>query len=68
MLEAKLECDANGCFNELDLTLEHPDDAVIQVEKAENHSGWDFDWDNGFSYCPRCKLIIEEERKETSDD
>ncbi|MCA2466016.1 MULTISPECIES: hypothetical protein [Vibrio] len=61
MFEAKLVCDANGCHEELDLRLEHPDDGVIEVEKAETGNGWDFDWDTGFSYCPSCKLKVEAE-------
>ncbi|MDA0148830.1 hypothetical protein [Vibrio sp. LaRot3] len=58
MLSAKLECDANGCHNEIDLELNHPDDAVIEVEKLEEQ-GWDYDWDSGISYCSKCRLLVE---------
>ena len=46
--KAKIECDAAGCFTEMDLKSGHPSDA--EMELLDQSKGWlDADGDH---YCP----------------
>lgn len=46
--KSKIECDACGCCNELEVDANHPSDAEIWLESYDGY--WLFD--DNYHYCP----------------
>lgn len=63
--KSKITCDA-GCHCEIEIDTEDPHSVDIEVNNLKLNSGWFFDEDNDYHYCPKHAEAARKELEENS--